>query len=106
MRTSGNFENAIAAYRQILSTSPDNAEATGKLGLSLFAQGAATDPEDKDKEQEGLNFMQKYTEMAPVSATDTQADKDLKTSIKETVDYLKAQKMTPQKPAATPKRRL
>lgn len=103
MRTSGNFENAIAAYRQILSTNPDNAEATGKLGLSLFAQGAATDPEDKDKEQEGLNFMQKYTEISPVTATDTQADKDLKTSIKETVDYLKAQKMTPQKPAATPK---
>jgi tetratricopeptide (TPR) repeat protein len=103
MRLSGNFDKAIEAYRQVLATNPDNAEATGKLGLSIFAKGAATDPEDKDTEQEGLNYMQKYTEMAPVTATDSQADKELKTSIKETVDYMKAQKMTPQKPAATPK---
>jgi tetratricopeptide (TPR) repeat protein len=98
MRVSSNFEKAVAAYREILATNPDNAEATGKLGLSLFAQGAATDPEDKEKEQEGLNYMQKYTEMAPVAATDSPADKDLKTSIKEAVDYLKSIKMAPQKP--------
>jgi tetratricopeptide (TPR) repeat protein len=104
MRGSSDFERAVAAYREILATNPDNAEATGKLGLSLFAQGAATDPEDKEKEQEGLNYMQKFTEMAPVAATDSAADKELKTSIKEAVDYLKSLKMAPQKPASTKKR--
>jgi len=104
MRTSSDFEKAVAGYREILAAHPDNAEAMGKLGLSLFAQGAATDPEDKEKEQEGLNYMQKYTEVAPIAATDTPADKDLKTSIKEAVDYLKSIKMTPQKPPAGKKR--
>ena len=103
LRTSRNFDKAIEVYRQILATNADNAEATGKLGLTLVAKGAATDPEDKDTEQEGLNYMQKYTEMAPLAPTDTPAEKELKTSIKQTVDYLKEQKMAPQKPAVTPK---
>jgi tetratricopeptide (TPR) repeat protein len=105
MRSSGDLDKAVAAYRQVLTASPDNADAIGKLGLSLFAQGAAMVPEDKEKEQEGLNLMQKYTEISPVTATDSAADKELKTSIKEAVDYLKSQNMAPKKPAATPKKR-
>ena len=81
---------------------PDHPEAMAGLGLTLFAQGAAASPEDKSLEQEGLNYMQKYTEIAPVSSTDSQNLKELKQSIKETVDYLKnQQKMTPQKVPAT-----
>ena len=97
MRLTGDFEKAVAAYRLVLETKPDHPEAMAGLGLSLFAQGASVVPEDKVKEQEGLNFMQKYTEIAPIASTDSQSVKELKASVKETVDYLKAQKMAPQK---------
>ena len=97
MRLSSDFEKAIAAYRQVLVLKPDHAEAMGKLGLTLFAQGASMTPEDKEMEQEGLNYMQRYIDTAPVSATDSPAEKELKMSIKESVDYLKSQKMAPQK---------
>ncbi len=97
MRLTGDFDKAIAAYRQVLATKPDQPEALGALGLSLVAQGASVVPEDKEKMQEGLNYMQKYTEIAPVAATDSPAVKELKMSVKETVDYLKSQKLTPQK---------
>jgi tetratricopeptide (TPR) repeat protein len=105
MRLTGDFGKAVEAYRQVLAVKPDHPEAMAGLGLSLFAQGAAATPEDKAMEQEGLNFMQKYTEIAPVSATDSQTVKDLKVSVKETVEYLKAQKMTPQKLPSTPKKK-
>ena len=97
MRLALDFEKASAAYRQVLELKPDNTEAMGKLGLTLFGQGAAMSPENKEMEQEGLNYMQKYIDAAPPSATDTPAEKELKMSIKESVDYLKAEKMTPQK---------
>ena len=97
MRLTGDYGKAVIAYKQILDTKPDQAEAMAGLGLCLFAQGAATVPEDKEKEQEGLNYMQKYTEISPVSATDSQSVKELKQSVKDTVDYLKSLKMAPQK---------
>ena len=105
MRLTGDFEKAVASYRQVLVTKPDHPEAMAGLGLSLFAQGAAVVPEDKAKEQEGLNYMQKYTEIAPIAATDSQSVKELKASVKETVDYLKAQKMAPQKLPSTGKKK-
>lgn len=105
MRVSGDFEKAVAAYRQVLEVKPDHPEAMAGLGLSLFAQGAGVTPEDKAKEQEGLNYMQKYTEIAPIAASDPQAVKELKQSVKDTVDYLKAQKMAPQKITTTPTRK-
>jgi tetratricopeptide (TPR) repeat protein len=101
----GDFDKAVAAYRQVLVLKPDHAEAMGRLGLALFAQGAAKSPEDKEMEQEGLNFMQKYIDMSPVSPTDPPAVKELKVSIKESVDYLKAQKMAPQKAPAGGKKK-
>src|SRR5437868_1760706 len=105
MRLDGDFDKAVAAYRLVLAAKPDDSEAMAKLGLSLMAQGAAVVPEDKEKEQEGLNYMQKYTEMAPITAADSQADKELKQSVKDAVDYLKAQKMAPQKVATPAKKK-
>lgn len=101
----GDLEKAVAAYRQVLVLKPDHAEAMGRLGLALFGQGASMTPEDKDMEQEGLNYMQKYIDLSPVSPTDPPAVKELKISIKESVDYLKAQKMTPQKAPAGGKKK-
>lgn len=100
MRLSYNYNKAAAAYRSALEMKPDHYEAMAGLGLSLFAEGAAATPENKELEQEGLNYMQKYTEMSPVSPTDPPAVAELKKSVKEAVDYLKAQKMAPQKVAA------
>lgn len=105
LRLTGDFDKAVAAYRRVLEAKPDQPEAMANLGLSLFAQGAATVPEDKEKEQEGLNYMQKYTEIAPVAATDSPAVKELKMSVKQSVDYLKAQKMAPQKLPPTGKKK-
>lgn len=105
-RRTGDLEKAVSAYRQVLVLKPDNADAMGSLGLSLFGQGASMAPENKEMEQEGLNFMQKYIDLSPISPTDSQQTKELKASIKESVDYLKAQKMAPQKVAApTPKKK-
>ena len=97
MRRAFDFAKAVEAYRQILAVKQDHAEATGWLGLSLFGLATATETENKEMEQEGLNYMQKYTEMSPVSPTDPPAVKELKESIKQTVDYLRSQKMAPQK---------
>lgn len=104
MRLSGDFDKAAEAYREVLVTKPDHPEAMAGLGLSLFASGAAESPENKEKEQEGLNFMQKYTEIAPVAETDPPNVRELKKSVKEAVDYLKSQKMAPQKVAPTRKK--
>jgi len=101
----GDFNKAIAAYRQVLVLKPDHAEATGRLGLALFAQGAAVTPENKEMEQEGLNYMQKYIDISPVSPTDSPSVKELKMSIKQSVDYLKEQKMAPQKAPAGGKKK-
>jgi len=104
MRRTGDFEKAVEAYRKVLELKPDHADATGQLGLSLFGLGSGIG--DKEKEQEGLNYMQKYIDMAPVSPSDSSQTKELKESIKQAVDYLKKeQKMAPQKVPAAPKKK-
>jgi len=107
MRRTGDFNKAIDAYRQVLVVKPDHTEAMGWLGLSLFGQGVAV--ENKDMQQEGMNYMQKYIDMSPVAETDTASIKELKNSIKDALTYLKAEKMTPQKittaPKSTPKKK-
>ena len=103
MRLCGDFEKAVVEYREVLTAKADHPEAMAGLGLSLFAAGASASPEDKVKEQEGLNYMQIYTEIAPVSPTDSESVKALKVSVKEAVDYLKSQKMAPQKVPAKKK---
>ena len=96
LREAGESEPAIAAYRSVLESSPDNADALAGIGLSLFNVGVSED--NKAKMQEGLNFMQKFADTAP----DTHA---LKASVRDAVDYLKSeQKLAPQK-VASPKRK-
>jgi len=96
LRETGEAEPAIAAYRAVLETSPDNPDALAGLGLSLFNVGVVED--SKPKMQEGLNIMQKFADTAP----DTHP---LKVSVKEAVDYLKTeQKLAPQKTAPARKR--
>jgi tetratricopeptide (TPR) repeat protein len=99
-RAAGDFEKAIASYRSVLESAPDNMDATAGLGLSLFAQGASTDPQNKEMLQEGLNYLQKFADTAP----DTHP---LKASVKETVEYLKSEqklKAQPTKATATKKK--
>ena len=96
MREAGESEPAIAAYRVVLESQPENPDALAGIGLSLFNVGVVEN--DKVKMQEGLNIMQKFADTAP----DTHP---LKSSVKEAVDYLKTeQKLAPQK-TTTPKKR-
>lgn len=96
MREAGMSDEAIAAYRSALESSPDNPESLAGLGLSLFNLGVIND--NKDQKQEGLNVMQKFVDVAPVADNDTPYMKELKMSVKEAVEYLKTQeKLTPQK---------
>lgn len=89
MREGGDFPAAIEAYRAVLTTTPDNPDALAGLGLSLFASGVSAS--DKAQMQEGLNYMTKFTEVAPETHP-------LKSSVKDAVDYLKTQeKLAPQK---------
>lgn len=105
MRNAGDFERAVAAYRKVLEMKPDYPDALAGLGLTLFAQGAGIAPEDKEKEQEGLNYMTKYTEISPVTASDSLSVQELKKSVKDAVEYLKSLKMAPQKVPASGKKK-
>lgn len=91
-RAAGDFDKAVAAYRSVLETSPDNMDAMAGLGLSLFAQGASTDPQNKEMLQEGLNYLQRFADSAPETHP-------LKASVKETVEYLKTEQKLKAQPA-------
>ncbi len=92
LRLSGNSALAVPIYRKVLEIAPDNVDAVGSLGLSLFDVGVSNT--NKEQMQEGLNIMQHFTDIAP----DTHP---LKASVKDAVTYLKDQeKLIPQK---TPK---
>lgn len=90
LRLAGDSPNAIIAYRRVLETSPENPDALAGLGLSLFSAGAGVVPENTAQMQEGLNYMQRFTEVAPETHP-------LKASVKDAVDYLKTKQLTPQK---------
>jgi len=94
-RVAGDFDNAIAEYRKALELSKDNPDALAGLGLSLFAAGEATN--DTAKKQEGLNYMQRFSEVAP-------AGHKLKDDVTSVVEYLKTQKLAPQKVTTTKKK--
>ena len=93
LRENGDFEGAVAEYRKSLEISPDNPDALAGIGLSLFALGESVQPANLAQEQEGLNYLQRFTEVAP-------ENHPLKLSVKDSVDYLKSKSLTPQK---TPK---
>jgi tetratricopeptide (TPR) repeat protein len=104
MREAGDSEKAIAGYRAVLATAPDNAEAMAGLGLSLFNAGVVAN--DKAQMQEGLNYMTKYIEASPIAATDSASVKEFKQSVKDAVDYLKnTEKLAPQKVSAPAKKK-
>lgn len=90
LREAGDYEGAVATYRKTLETTPDNPDALAGIGLSLFALGESTQPANLAQEQEGLNFLQRFTEVAP-------ENHPLKVSVKDSVDYLKTKSLTPQK---------
>lgn len=89
LRLSGDSTDALPIYRKILETSPDNADAMGGLGLSLFNEGVSY--RNMEQMQEGLNIMQRFTEIAPETHP-------LKTGVRDAVTYLKNnEKLLPQK---------
>lgn len=90
-RITNDAEKAIAAYRKVLASSPDNADALAGLGLSLANAGYNTDGSvNEAMMQEAINNLQRFTEVAP-------DNHKLKASVKETVDYLKSQNFKPTK---------
>jgi tetratricopeptide (TPR) repeat protein len=96
-RVTGDSENAIAAYKAILETSPDNQDALAGAGLSLVNLGYINN--DKTKLQEGANLLQKFAGAAP----DTHKYKADAVAL---IDNLKKeQNVTPQKVTAPVKKR-
>ncbi len=95
-RVSGESENAIAAYKKILETSPTDLDAMAGAGLSLVNLGYMND--DTSKLQEGANLLQQFASAAPDSHK-------YKADAVALIDSLKKeQNVTPQKVAA-PRRR-
>jgi tetratricopeptide (TPR) repeat protein len=92
-RVVGDSENAIAAYKAILETAPDNPDALVGAGLSLVNLGYMNN--DKTKLQEGANLLQKFAGIAP----DTNKFKADALALIDTLK--KEQNVTPQK-ATTP----
>lgn len=89
LRENGDCDGAIAAYKKILERTAEDVDALAGAGLCLFSVGYGNS--DKAQMQEGLNYMTRFSELAP----DTHK---LKTSVKDAVDLLKnEQKLTPQK---------
>jgi tetratricopeptide (TPR) repeat protein len=106
MRASGEFDKAVAAYRSVLETTPENNEVKASLGLSLVAQGTSVDPPNREQLQEGLNYMQQYADTVAILPTDSPTVQEFKKSVKETVEYLKTeQKLKAQPVKAAPGRR-
>jgi tetratricopeptide (TPR) repeat protein len=108
MRAAGEFDKAVAAYKTVLETSPDNTEVMASLGLSLVAQGTSVDPPNRDQLQEGLNYMQKYADTVAILPTDSPTVQEFKKSVKDTVEYLKTEqklKAQPTKATAAPAKR-
>ena len=107
MRYSGDFEKAVAAYKTVLETTPENTEVMASLGLSLVAQGTSVDPPNREQLQEGLNYMQKYADTVAILPTDPPTVQEFKKSVKDTVEYLKTEqklKAQPTKSTTTRKK--
>lgn len=102
-RVVGDSDNAIAAYKKILETSPDDLDALAGAGLSLVNLGyivmengkssndKALVDSGKLKLQEGANYLQKYSGLAP----DGHKFKNDAVGLIETLK--KEQNVTPQK---------
>ncbi len=95
-RVSGDFDNAVNAYKALLESNPDNPDALVGAGLSLVNVGYINN--DKTKLQEGANLLQKFTTVAP----DTNKFKADAVAVIETLK--REQNVTPQK-VTTPARK-
>jgi tetratricopeptide (TPR) repeat protein len=95
-RVVGDSDNAIAAYKKILETSPDDLDALAGAGLSLVNLGYINN--EKTKLQEGSNFLQKFASAAP----DTHKFKADAVALIDTLK--KEQNVTPQKTTTTKKK--
>lgn len=83
----GAADQALAAFRAILTTQPDNPEANLGAGLSLYASSDG----DKEKYQEAANYLQHFYDVAP----DTHP---MKADAKAILAELKnSEKITPEK---------
>ena len=96
-RVVGDSENAITAYKKILETSTEDVDALAGVGLSLVNLGYINN--DKTKMQEGSNYLQKYSTIAP----DGHKFKADAVALIETLK--KEQNVTPQKLPTPPRRR-
>jgi tetratricopeptide (TPR) repeat protein len=89
LRGAGSWEKALAEFKKILETNPDNVDALRGAGLSLFLSP------NKNDYQEAANFLQRFVDKAP----DTHPEK---ASAKEALDFLKTQEnVKPQKTTTT-----
>ncbi|CAN5443081.1 hypothetical protein BH10ACI3_BH10ACI3_22200 [soil metagenome] len=95
-RVTGDSVNAIAAYKKILETSPDDLEALVGAGLSMVNLGYMNT--DKAMLQEGANYLQKFAGMAP----DTNKFKADAVALIDTLK--KEQNVSPQKVPSTKKK--
>ncbi|CAN5811927.1 hypothetical protein BH20PSE1_BH20PSE1_27320 [soil metagenome] len=96
-RVAGESESAIAAYKAILETSPDNQDALAGAGFSLINLGYLN--ENRAALQEGSNMLQKFVGLAP----DTHKFKADAVALIDTLK--KEQNVAPQKVPAPPRRR-
>ena len=95
-RVVGDSENAIAEYKKILATTPNDPDAMAGAGLSLVNLGYMND--DKTKLQEGANLLQQFASTAPDSHK-------YKADALALIDSLKKeQNVTPQKTTPAKKR--
>ncbi len=102
MLGAGESDMAIAAYRVVLETSPENPDALAGLGLSLVSLGyikeEAAAGSGKAQFQEGMNVLQKFATTAP-------DNHKFKADVVATIEDLKnVQKVTPQKVTSTKKK--
>jgi len=96
MLEAGESQAAVDAYTAALEASPDNVDALSGLGLSLVNLGYVNN--DKTKFQEGVNYLQKYVNLAP-------QDHKFKSDAVALIESLKKeQNVTPQKVAPPRKR--
>ena len=89
----GSTEKALAEFKAILVTTPDNPDANLGAGLALYATG------DKTKYQEAANYLQKFVDVAPDTNAMKQGAKEVLVELKNT------ENVTPEKTTRPPRKR-
>jgi tetratricopeptide (TPR) repeat protein len=87
-RVAGDSDNAIAAYKDILTSDPKNVDALAGAGISLVNLGYIKN--DKAILQEGANLLQEFVSVAP-------ADHRYRQDAVGLIEALKEQNVAPQK---------